>query len=78
MPVGGDVEGELPAGVVEHQEVRLLGGVNPASRSCRAGSTRCSRTGVPTSRARLTVRSKTHRPHEPSPTMAISIIGRVP
>ena len=29
--VGGDVEGELTAGVVEHQEVRLLGGVNPAS-----------------------------------------------
>ena len=31
VPVGGDVEGELTAGVVEHQEVGLLGGVNPAS-----------------------------------------------
>ena len=29
--VGGGVEGELTAGVVEHQEVGLLGGVNPAS-----------------------------------------------
>ena len=31
VPVGGDVQGELSAGVVEHQEVRLLGGVDPAS-----------------------------------------------
>src|SRR3984885_12924138 len=38
----------------------------------------CTRTGVPTRRARLTVRSKTHSPHEPSPTMAISTIGRFP
>src|ERR1700722_2854679 len=38
----------------------------------------CTRTGVPTRRARLTVRSKTQRPQEPRPTMASSIIGRVP
>ena len=31
VPVGGDVEGKLTAGVVEHQEVGLFGGVNPAS-----------------------------------------------
>jgi hypothetical protein len=31
VPVGGGVEGELTAGVVEDQEVGLLGGVNPAS-----------------------------------------------
>ena len=31
VPVGGDVEGELTAGVVEQEEVGLLGRVNPAS-----------------------------------------------
>ena len=31
VAVGGGVQGELTAGVVEHQEVGLFGGVNPAS-----------------------------------------------
>ena len=72
--VGGGVEGQLSTGVVEDQVVGLLHGVDAATELARLDHVQADRRGW-CGGPGLTVRSRTQRPHEPSPTMANSIIG---
>ena len=73
VAVGGGVQRKLPAWVVEDQVVRLLLGVDAATEL--AGFDHVQADGCGGAPGAVDRRSRTHRPQDPSPMIANSIIG---